>query len=323
MRDDPATPALPARREAARRVALGLGGALLLPRFASGPAHAAPPRDLKVITGTDSPSARQLLQLLRQRHPGLVADANPAPPDARHTGPPPVHVAMGAAALQKALAADLKGPVIALMVSSQAFRQMLGVDQPGYKDRPHITASFADASPAAQMQLIQALFGGRTVVGALLSDASAYLDKPLRLAAAMAGLTLQIERIAPGVEAARALTRLRDAQVLLAVPDGTLYTPDTLRSVLEATYRRAMPVIGFSAATVTAGTLATAYCALEDMAADALALIDEIGNGAQPEARHPASWRVAVNDSVARSLGISIDDKVRQLGQPHGTGRGT
>jgi putative ABC transport system substrate-binding protein len=151
----------------------------------------------------------------------------------------------------------------------------------------------------------------------LLSDASAYIEKPLRQAAAQYGIDLVIEHVAASTDAVRSLTRLRGAQALLAVPDATLYGPDALRAILESTYRRGMPVIGFSAATVAAGTLATAYPSIDDVAADLFDLLDSLpgsGNGGLPEPRHPRYWRVSVNDSVARSLGVAVSEKVLNLG---------
>jgi putative ABC transport system substrate-binding protein len=216
-----------------------------------------------------------------------------------------------------AYAAALKGPLISVFTSSQIYRQVVGHDPASARDRAGITAIYADAAPAAQLQLIAALFEHHVTVGVLLSESSSYLERPLRQAAVQAGVELLLERLDPASDVTRALTRLVGAQVLLAVPDSTLYTPDTLRSVLESTYRRGLPVIGFSSATVVAGTLATAYCAIDDVVADLADLLDgwvAQGGGALPEPRFPRYWRVSVNDSVARSLGVPITDKVINLG---------
>jgi ABC-type uncharacterized transport system substrate-binding protein len=166
------------------------------------------------------------------------------------------------------------------------------------------------------MQLIAALFERRVTVGVLLTEASAHLEKPLRQAAQNAGLDIQLSQATGGQDAVRAINTLNAAQVLLAVPDGRLYTPDTLRAVLESTYRRGLPVIGFSTATVTAGTLACAHADLDDIAADLIELIDSLPASGTPlpEARYPRYWRVAINDNVARSLGLTVSDKVRSLG---------
>jgi putative ABC transport system substrate-binding protein len=276
----------------------------------------AAPRELKVLTAPDPGAQRALLQALRAHHPNLVADADLATLDARrgHT-----LLTLGPQALRRALEADARAPIVAALTSSQAYRRLLAASP---RDPGGVTAVFAEASPAAQMQLIAALFERRVVVGILLSEASAYLDKPLRQAAQGAGLDVQLAYAGSGQDPVRAINALNAAQVLLAVPDGSLYTPDNLRSVLESTYRRGLPVIGFSAATVTAGTLACAHADLDDIAADLIELLDNIGAGstALPEARYPRYWRVAINDNVARSLGMPVTDRLRNLGN-HPTGR--
>jgi putative ABC transport system substrate-binding protein len=210
---------------------------------------------------------------------------------------------------------------VSVLTSSQADRQLVALDVG--RDRSTVTAIYAEASPMAQLQLIAAIFESRITVAVLLSDASAYLERPLRQAAASVGLDLLVEHLAPSDDVARSLTRLRGAQVLLAVPDSTLYTPDTLRVLLESTYRRGMPVVGFSSATVVAGTRATAYCAVDDVVADLVEVIEGSAvAGPMPEPRFPQYWRVIVNESVARSLGVPMSDRVRQLGnQPPGRAR--
>jgi hypothetical protein len=308
------------RRRSLRALAALAGAPLLAWTVARSAGREAP--ELRVITGPDSASSRQILQALKTLYPGLQADADPAVLEARRGNA--LYLAIGQVALRRALGAELKGPLISAFTSSQHYRQLAGT-----RERNTITAIYAEAAPSAQMQLINALYERRITVGVLTSEASAYMERPFRQAAQQAGLELAIERVEPSGDAVRALTRLGNAQALLALPDSTLYTPDTLRSVLESTYRRGMPVIGFSAATVAAGTLATAYCAIDDVVADLAELIDALSApttspaSAMPEPRYPHFWRVIVNDNVARSLGAPITDKVRKLGnQPNlATGR--
>lgn len=292
------------RRQSLRLLAI-LG---LAQGWPMGQVHAAWARELRVVMGADPTVGRQILQALRLRYPGLVSEA-----DGRAPGNA-LHVAVGASGLRRALESGIKAPLVSVLASSQAYRQWLGSDA---HDRGPVTAIHGDASPLAQMQLTSAIFEGRATVGVLLSEASAYLERPLRQAAAATGLDLVLEKVAPSVDVVRSLTRLRGVQVLLAVPDAALYTPDTLRAVLESTYRRGMPVIGFSAATVAAGTLATAHCAIDDVVADLADLLDGLGTSpgeALPEARFPQYWRVAVNESVARSLGVPLSERILRLG---------
>ncbi|CAH0350856.1 hypothetical protein AQB9606_01783 [Aquabacterium sp. CECT 9606] len=255
------------------------------------------------------------------RYPALVVEADPLVLEARKG--PAMTVSIGPAALRRALEAGSRNPLVSVLTSSQTYRRLLAQDV--VSDRSGITAIYAEASPLAQLQLIAAIFERRITVGVLLSDASAYLERLLRQAAASVGLDLLVEQLAASSDVARSLTRLRGAHVLLAVPDSTLYTPETLRVLLESTYRRGMPVVGFSSATVVAGTLATAYCAVDDVVADLVELIEGTGASGSaplPEPRFPQYWRVIVNENVARSLGMPMSDKVRQLGkQPPGRPR--
>ncbi len=289
-----------------RRQVLGAGlGLLALPRWT----HAAS-RDLRVVTAPEQVGQRALLQALRQHYPGLQADADPTALEVRRNT---LCLALGPQALQRALDTDGHAPLIAALTSSQTYRRQLA--RAG-RDTSNVTALFAEASPSAQMQLIAALFERRVTVGVLLSEASAHLDRPLRQAAQAAGLDIQLGQATAGQDAVRAINALAGAQVLLAVPDGKLYTPDTLRAVLESTYRKGLPVIGFSTATVNAGTLACAHADVDDTAADLFDLIDNwpAGNAPPPEPRYPRYWRVTINDQVARSLGMTVSDRVRNLG---------
>ncbi|MDI1260968.1 hypothetical protein [Aquabacterium sp.] len=302
----------PVRRHSLRILA-GLG---CVPCLCGRSLHAATgaPRELRIVMGPEATSGRQIQQALKLRYPGLVVEAELA--DARRSAAAVMQLAIGSAGLRRALDTGLKGPLISVLASSQAYRQLLAQDTG--RERASVTAIHAEASPLAQLQLISAIFEGRATVGVLLSDASAYLERALRQAATSTGMDLLVERVAPSADVVRSLTRLRGVQVLLAVPDNVLYTPDTLRSILESTYRRGMPVVGFSAATVAAGTLATAYCAIDDVVADLVDLLDPLMSQAVaealPEPRFPHYWRVVVNDSVARSLGVPLNERILRLG---------
>lgn len=280
-----------------------MGGIPILSQAAAGM------KELRVLTGSDPGSQKVLIQLLKAHYPALLLDSDPAALDLKRASAPVV--TLGPVALRKALEADCRAPLVSALTSSQAYKRLLTASG---RDTSNCTALFADAAPSAQMQLIAAVFERKVTVGVLLSNTSSYLEKPLRQAASQAGLDLQVARVDEAQDPVRTINTLSGTHVLLAVPDSSLYTPDTLRSVLESTYRRGLPVIGFSAATVTAGTLASAWSDQEDVAADLIDMLDTISSGAMPEPRYPRYWRVTINDNVARSMGLSISDRVRAMG---------
>ena len=250
----------------------------------------------------------EALRVLRERFGDVPIDdlSRPRSTAAR----PTVYITLGASALQASLDARLDAPVISLLASRQSYERS-ATSAPGTFER---SAIYAEPNPEHQMRIVAALFRRAVSVGTLLSDATAHLQSSLGATAAAYGLHLQAVRVPPSVGVSRALNALDAASVLLIQPDTDLYTQETLRELLESTYRRRLPVIGFSAALVAAGTLASAYSDLDDVALQLQGLLDTLATGRMPPPAYPAYWRVAVNNSVARSLDVQVDDVVRRMG---------
>lgn len=266
--------------------------------------------DVRVVIADDTAAQRQILQVLQRRFPGLSAER-----DVRklaRTGRRVVYIAVGPSALQTALSTRLDGPLVCTFTSRQTYERLLAGSSATASTA--ITAIYAEPSPYQQMQLIAALYKRQVAVGALLSDQTAYMAPLLQQAARMHGLDLELQFVASDSNLTRALTRLPLVTVLLIFPDAGLYTPQNLRQLLESTYRRRQPVIGFSAALVSAGTLASAYSDVDDTIAQLDSLLRLAVAGHLPEPQYPSYWRVAINDSVARSLNIVVDDTVRGMG---------
>lgn len=267
--------------------------------------------DVHVLSTGDTPTQQALVQALSARMPSLqvLSDLGSATTARVPTG---ATMILGVQALRQALDKGLKGPAIAVLTSAQA--QRFGLPS---RDRPGWSALYTDASPLSQFQLIGALFERKVTVGVLLSEASVHLERSLTQAAASTGMNLLFAKVSPQDNVVRAINRIGDIQVLLAVADSQLYTPDSLRAVLESTYRRGLPVIGFSPATVSAGTLATACSDVADVAADLIDWAEGLKGSASTapgDARHCRYWKIKVNDSVARSLGIPLSERLLKLG---------
>jgi ABC-type uncharacterized transport system substrate-binding protein len=271
---------------------------------------AAPEADVRAILADDSDAQRRILDALRSRFSRLSASSDIG--ELTRRSGRGVHLAIGPAALQAALAVRLPGPLISAFTSRQTYSRLLA--ESGRSAGTGVTAIYAEPSAAQQMQLIAALYGRRVTVGALYSPQSAYMEPLLRQAAREHGIDVELQLVAPQSNLTRALTGLQSATVLLIFPDAELYTPQSLRQLIESSYRRRLPVIGFSAALVAAGTLASAYTDIDDTVAHLLSVVEAVAAGRLPEPQYPRYWRVAINDSVARSLNVVVDDAVRRLG---------
>jgi ABC-type uncharacterized transport system substrate-binding protein len=263
--------------------------------------------DLRAVAGPDPQRYSEALDALRQRFGDIPLDDGRR---ALRTPRPTAYVALGPAGLQAALDARIEAPVVSLFSSRQSFERTVA----SAASTRAVSAIYAEPDPNHQMRLIAALYRRSVAVGTLLSDATAHQEPMLREAASAHGLRLEVARVRAGAGLTRSLNLLDSATVLLIQPDSELYTQASLRELLESTYRRRLPVIGFSSALVAAGTLASAYCEPGDIAAQLDGLLEQIAARRLPPPRYPAYWRVAVNDSVARSLDIVVDASVRSLG---------
>ena len=289
-------------------------GVLALGMWFGLPIATAAPADVRVLVANQpTPAARETLAALVSRFPSATTDTE-ARRLVRRPGPG-VHVALGADALKDLLEAGPDGPVLALLTSSESFRATVAATGGDRRQAP-VSAIFAEAAPMQQLMLIRMIFRRRVTVGVLLTENTAHVEPLIRSAARGADLAVEIQRMERGENPIRALTRLASASVLLAVPDRSIFSAENVQAFLEATYRRGLPVVGFSSALVRAGTLASVYSTVDEVVLQASTLIEQLANGQQPGAQYPIHWRVAVNESVARSMNIPIDDEARGFASP-------
>ena len=228
-----------------------------------------------------------------------------------------IHIAIGPAALRSLLKQSVEGVIVSVFTSSQAYREIL--EEVPESRRVAVTAVYAEPAPTDQLRLVSALYKKRVTVAVLLSDKNAFLLPILRRAAAQNNLELSAEPLSDAHDLNRALDRVATASVLLAIPDNTIYNAENIRTILITTYRRDQLMIGFSTAFVKAGAAATTYSSIEDIAAQVEELLNEYAaSGRLPEAQFPKYFGVAINDNVARSLNLVIDDSVRKLSRRPG-----
>lgn len=98
---------------------------------------------------------------------------------------------------------------------------------------------------------------------------------------------------------------LKDADLLLAVPDAEVFNRNTVQSVLMTTYRYRDPVVGYSKALSRAGALVSLYSSPEQVGRQAGEIAARVLNGGRlPGMLWPKYFSVSVNEHVARSLGV-------------------
>ncbi len=263
---------------------------------------AAPAYGFQIVTADDSAVSHHIVEDLKGRLKWALTATIP-------TGT--VYITIGPAALRKQLAKAPDGVIISAFTSGDVFRSLVAAAPKAQAGRT--TALFAEPAPHDQFALIASLYQRPVKIAALLGKQATALANALRAQAQQDGADLVVEQI-DRQDLNQALGQLGRAQVLLAVPDQAIVHVDTIRTILLTTYRRNMGVIGFSSDMVQAGALATMYSDIEDINTQLADMVAQVAaSGALPMPQYPRYVKVAVNEGVARSLGVQVGSSVMKL----------
>jgi hypothetical protein len=206
----------------------------------------------QIITGDDSSVTRHITEDLYKRLMPIFGNFRNELAQSRRM----VYVTIGPVALRNVASHKCDCVVISAFTSSQIWRAVTA-DLPPSR-RLAMSAIYAEPAPADQLRLISLLYKRPVKVAAIVSRETGFL-KPL-----LGGATpVEIEDYSAGDDINYALKRVGQAQVLLAMPDRTVYSTENFRNILLSTYRHNQAVIGFSADMVRAGALATTYSNIE------------------------------------------------------------
>lgn len=281
---------------------------VLLIAQVSGTAAAADPKVL-LVRAEDSVAVDEFVGGLRQRLSGRavveeqrVGDSGPP---LRPTGDVRLIVPVGVKAMRAVVSAGSSEPVLAALIPRSAYERILGG-----VDARRISAVFLDQPLARQLALINVALPGRTQVGILVGPESRAMLPALHRPAERFGLSIVDADIKSERDIASTLeTLLNRADVLLALPDPLVHNASTLQGILLASYRRGVPVVGFSPAYTRAGALVSVHTSpgqlAEQVAEQALGAITG-GRLAAPQ--YPREYQISVNRQVARSLAIELPD---------------
>lgn len=217
-------------------------------------------------------------------------------------------VALGTRALGNTIAADPQAPVVAVLVPRRAYDVCLGS---GKLPSKGITAVFLDQPYARQLNLTRLMLPNKTRIGVLVSPEWEGQVAVLTNAAREQKLTLVREPVLDPRDLHLALQKIiNESDVILALPDSSVFNSATLPNILLTSYRRQLPVFGFSPAYVRAGALAAVFSTPQQNAKQAAELVlRAVGGGALPQPQYPRTFWVSVNGTVARSLDLKVEDE--------------
>jgi len=276
--------------------------------------------EVLIVLSQDAPAYREMADLFQgglsaASGPGarakVVTERNLRAIDSDVLGRYELVVTIGLAAADAVLGRDESAVprTLCLLIPRTSF-ESLNVNRSLVQQR-RVSAVYIDQPIARQLDLIHAALPGRTRLGIIFGPSSVAQREELRLGARERDLSLRTAEVsqADGMYAAFQGI-LPEVDVLLALPDSIAFNSSTAYLLMLASYRAAVPVVGFSESLANAGALLAVFSTLQQQARHGA----EVANRAlAADARleppqYPRYFTVRTNDSVARSLGIHLAD---------------
>jgi len=258
----------------------------------------------QIVTADDSAITRRITEDLVKRLVPVFGKFRTELAQRRRT----LYVAIGPSALRDVAARRCDCVVVSAFTSSQVYRAIAGKLAPAQAQA--ITAVYAEPAPADQLRLAALLYRRPVRVAALLGADTAFLKPALALDKVAVLETGQGD----DSDINQLLNRIAQTDVLLALPDAAIYNAENFRNILLSTYRHKQGVIGFSADMVKAGALGTTYSEVEDINTQVAEIAAAyVAGGQLPPPQFPHYFRTIVNEGVARSLDVTVDDAARRF----------
>jgi hypothetical protein len=206
------------------------------------------------------------------------------------------------------IAASNSPSVLNVLIPKSGYEKLLH-DFPKRAGSPSFSCIFLDQPVQRQVRLIKAILPDSRTVGLLYSAPPAELAQ-LRQKLAEQGMGLREQKLDASLTLSEALQDLlKNSEVLLALPDASVYNGSTIRNILLASYRSAVPLIGFSSGYVKAGSLGAIFSTPTQIATQAAVLIRQFNDTQSlPAPQYPYEFEVQINEQVARSLGLRVNE---------------
>jgi putative ABC transport system substrate-binding protein len=220
---------------------------------------------------------------------------------------PKLIISLGSDALAAALKWNLRSAVLAGVIPRAAFERISKDSL--RRSNGSLSAVYLDQPISRQIESLKIALPRARKVGVVFGPNS----QTQQAAYAAALRTRQLEMVSAVVSPENSVfsalkASLDGVDVLLAVSDPAVFNSTTLSNILLTTYAAQVPVVAFSPAYVKAGALYALYSKGPQIGKQLGAVaLGYLQSGQLPAALHPFEYSIDVNDSVARSLGISLD----------------
>lgn len=239
---------------------------------------------------------------------------NTKPLETVHLNQQQLIISVGSKTTKLLLDAEITAPLLSILMPGHLAKSFQSL----YSKKTNWSSLVIDQPLQRNFQLITAIMGKQRQTGVLLGPYTKNLEKQLRRAAKNSKQRIIIRHIKEPEKISQSLTALNaSANVILTLPDPVIYNKNTIRGILLSTYRKKLPIIGFSKAYVKAGAIAAVYSKPEQISKQTANIANSFlktGNF-RLNTYQPSDFSVALNNRLAKSLGISLKSESAIISQ--------
>ena len=204
---------------------------------------------------------------------------------------------------------NIKQALIAGLIPRVAFERV--IQESSRKNPVNVAALYLDQPFGRQLDALHLVMPTARHIGVLWGPESITQQPLLSAALQSRSMDLSEGQVSDNLPLIAALrSALHEADVLLAVADGSVFNPSTVSNILLASYRAKTPVMGFSPAYVKAGALLSVHSTAAQAGVQLAAMASRfLQTNSLPGNQYPLDFSISGNEYVAHSLGISLDVK--------------
>ncbi len=224
-----------------------------------------------------------------------------------------IFVALGTDASLALARLGVKTPVLSALLPRASFARV--VAQSGRRLSSQFSAVYLDQPMARQLNLIRLALPQAQRVSVVWGSDSLQKAAALRQHAQHLGLLLQETQVNAQEQVFAGLREVLDgSDVLLALADPQVFNASNLQNIMLASFRARVPMVAFSPAYVRAGALLALHTTATQAGAQAGQVVHDwlLGVALPATAQEPLQFDVTVNQHVARTFGLSLDEKQLQ-----------
>lgn len=234
-------------------------------------------------------------------------------PDLKITSRYDIIITLGNKPAEYILRKKTASPVISLLITDRAIKLLKKTYNP---ENPWATISL-NQPIKRQLLLIKHLLGRKNTIGTIFGPVSQKNRKNIIKTAKNLNLNLINENALITDQLISSLKSLiSKSDIILAIPDPVTFNKKTIRGILLLTYRKNIPVIGFSKSYVKAGALAATYSSPEQISKQAAEIINRF-----IETKHltrsdhsPKYFSISINKKIAYALNIKTISNEKLIG---------